>query len=370
MKNFYHRKKYQKKHLSPLKAAVGRSRPLRAWLTYASRLIQLAQRTGRINLESGMQEPYPEAVCLARHALLQCRPQGRAAFHAMEPPYVWRARLRRPPPPLFPRIFNTSLAQRTQKRMPLAYITGEAPFAGHLFRVNPHVLIPRSRLENLLDAPDTLLHWLGHERLERILDLGTGSGCLAIALALAFPEAQVDGTDISPEALQVAAENGRKLATGGRVRWIQSDLFANLGGRRYTLIVTNPPYVNQASMAARPMEYRHEPALALDGGTDGLALVAPIVRQAANFLTPHGVLLCEVGDETEACMRARWPTLPVEWIYFHFGASGVFMARQADLSRWIHGEGEGRDHAAPPIPRLGEAPPAYDHNRGLRPHPP
>ncbi|MEO5362563.1 MAG: 50S ribosomal protein L3 N(5)-glutamine methyltransferase [Magnetococcus sp. DMHC-8] len=313
-------------------------RTLQAWLDEATAQITAAE----VSLESGMQEPCLEAEYLAYHALLRCEAgaekpggralRGRAAARAVK---RWQARLQQPVPPAFPAIFADFLAHRLQHRLPAAYIIGEAPFAGYRFAVTPDVLIPRSRLENLLDDPARLRRLLGTRRIKRILDLGTGSGCLAIAFALAFPEARVDATDISPAALQVAVGNGRRFKLGERLQCLHSDLFSRLDGRRYTLIVTNPPYVSQAGMAALPAEYGHEPALALDGGVDGLALVEPILRQAADFLTTKGVLICEVGDDTGEQLMARWPDLPVEWIYFHFGASGVFAARREPLARWV-----------------------------------
>ncbi|MBF0462519.1 MAG: 50S ribosomal protein L3 N(5)-glutamine methyltransferase, partial [Magnetococcales bacterium] len=302
-------------------------RTLQAWLDDATAQITRAE----VSLESGMQEPCLEVEYLAYHAWLRAariageppRPRGGGERSAAKAIRAWQACLQQPPPPAFPAILAQFLAQRLQQRLPAAYITGEASFAGHRFLVTPDVLIPRSRIENLLDDPDELHRLLGGRRIRRILDLGTGCGCLAIAFALAFPAAEVDGTDISPAALQVAAENGRRFpAKRGlrqRLRWLQSDLFGQLAGRRYDLIVTNPPYVDQATLATLPVEYGHEPVLALDGGVDGLALVEPLLRQAAQFLTPKGVLICEVGDDTGERMMERWPDLPVEWIFFHFG---------------------------------------------------
>lgn len=303
---------------------------LQSWIDHAADCMTSAP----INLENGLQKPYLEAEYLAHHALSLCFSDPEHALHDDKKPLKWRKRLQKPPPPEFPALFADFLAQRLEQRLPAAYITGEAPFAGRRFAVNPHVLIPRSRIENLLDDPEELLAWLGRKRLPRILDLGTGSGCLAISFALAYPEAHVDASDISTEALAVAAENRRRFKLEKRMHLIHTSLFDAMQGRRYPLIVSNPPYVTHASMASLPTEYRHEPAIALDGGVDGLAIVEPLVRQAASFLSPNGALICEVGDETEAIIRARWPDFPVAWIYFHFGASGVFIARRADLRAW------------------------------------
>ncbi|MBF0161815.1 MAG: 50S ribosomal protein L3 N(5)-glutamine methyltransferase [Magnetococcales bacterium] len=316
---------------------------LQEWLDDATARITAAE----VSLDSGMQEAYLEAEYLAYHALLRCPGWAGGAGstrksaqkrHSAKAIQQWQACLQKPPPPPFAAIFADFLAQRLQQRRPAAYIVGEAPFAGHRFLVNDDVLIPRSRLENLLEDPAQLRRLLGRRRLRSILDLGTGCGCLAIAFALAFPEAQVDGTDISQAALAVAAANGRRFrkvkGMQRRLHWRHSDLFSQLQGRRYSLIISNPPYVTRATLAGLPSEYCHEPALALDGGVDGLALVEPILRQAAQFLTPRGVLICEVGDETGEILMERWPDLPVEWIYFHFGGSGVFAARRAALARW------------------------------------
>ena len=303
---------------------------LKDWITLAANQMEWA----KVNLENGLQKPYLEAEWLARRALTRCFEAQARQSNAQQAALSWKQQLQQPPPPQFSAIFADFLAQRIKERLPAAYIVGEAPFAGHLFAVNSSVLIPRSRIENLLEDPRTLSQWLKMKSLPHILDLCTGSGCLAIAFALAFPEAHVDATDISSDALLVAATNRSRFKLDERMELIHSHLFERLAGRRYNLIVTNPPYVCQASMASLPAEYCHEPALALDGGIDGLTLVEPILRQAAQFLTPHGMLICEVGDETEEIMRKRWPNLPVEWLNFHFGGSGVFAARRADLAQW------------------------------------
>ncbi|MEO5350140.1 MAG: 50S ribosomal protein L3 N(5)-glutamine methyltransferase [Magnetococcus sp. YQC-3] len=318
-------------HAAPL-------RTLQEWLDDATAQITAAE----VSLDNGMQEPCLEAEYLAYHALLRCRTEANRPFLTHDTHKTpsakavkqWRHALRQPPPAEFAAIFANFLAQRLQQRRPAAYITGEAPFAGYRFSVNADVLIPRSRIENMLDDPDRLRQLLGTRRVQRILDLGTGSGCLAIAFALAFPDALVDATDISPAALQVAQANRRRFHLEKRLQLLQSDLFSHLSGRRYTLIVSNPPYVSRPTLATLPTEYRHEPAMALDGGVDGLALVEPLLRQAAQFLTPKGLLICEVGDEAEERMQERWPDLPVEWIFFHFGGSGVFVARRKELAAW------------------------------------
>lgn len=294
---------------------------LSEWIHYAAKQIQQSEA----NLESGMQEPYLESEYLACHALS-------LDFEGLE------NILDQPPPPHFSSLFADLLAQRIQKRLPAAYISNEAYFAGHRFFVDSRVLIPRSRIENILDDPEELKALIDSTPIQHILDLGTGSGCLAITLALAFPQAQVDASDISTEALKVADKNRKKFQLEERLHLIHSNLFGNLTGKRYDLIVSNPPYVPQDTLDSLPLEYKHEPMLALDGGIDGLRLVEPILHQAAQFLNKNGLLICEVGDETEEILMAKWPNLPVEWIHFHFGASGVFAARQEDLESWSQGE--------------------------------
>lgn len=324
------KKKKTAKHPPPHPSPTKTLDTLGAWLAYTTQQIESTE----VNLENGMQEPYLEAEYLLQHALSLTISNKDHRKKSATKPIAWQKHLRQRPPPTFPAVFLEILHKRLQKRLPAAYITGEAFFGGYRFAVNPNVLIPRSRIENLLDSPKELALLLGRKHLKSILDLGTGSGCLAIAFALAFPEARVDASDISVEALRVAAKNRRRFKLEKRLQLIHSNLFDNLKGKQYTLIVANPPYVNQASMATLPAEYCHEPAVALEGGMDGLALVEPILRQSAQHLTPKGMLICEVGDETEGTMKKRWPDLPVEWIHFHFGASGVFAARCTDLAQW------------------------------------
>ncbi|MBF0183527.1 MAG: 50S ribosomal protein L3 N(5)-glutamine methyltransferase [Magnetococcales bacterium] len=329
--------------------SAGRQPTLQGWLDEATAQITAAE----VSLENGMQEACLEAEFLVYHALLRVLPaeevdrlrsEGGERRKIAKVLARWQNWLQRQPPPGFAAILTEFLHKRLQQRLPAAYVVGEAPFAGHLYLVTPAVLIPRSRIENMLADAKKLRRLFDKGEPKRILDLGTGSGCLAIAFAMAFPEAQVEGVDVSPAALAVAAANGCRFRMNSRVSWRQSDLFAQLGKSRYSLIVSNPPYVDQQSMAVLPQEYRHEPALALDGGVDGLAVVEPILRQAADHLTAEGVLICEVGDETEQRMRARWPTLQVNWIPFHFGASGVFVASRKNLLDWAEQlAGQGRE---------------------------
>ncbi|MBF0096039.1 MAG: 50S ribosomal protein L3 N(5)-glutamine methyltransferase [Magnetococcales bacterium] len=321
----------------PTQSAVPRT--IATWLQATTAQITATE----VSLESGMQEACLEAEFLVYHALLrvistseaaQLRSEGGDQRQVAQVLARWRKWLQREPPPGFAVILTEFLHKRLQQRLPAAYVVGEAPFAGHLFLVTPDVLIPRSRIENMLADRHKLSQLFGKKRPKRILDVGTGSGCLAIAFAWAFPEAKVDGVDLSAAALAVAQANGRRFKLEGRIEWHQSDLYAQLGQRRYDLIVSNPPYVDAQGMATLPVEYQQEPVLALAGGVDGLAVVEPLLRQAADHLTTDGLLICEVGDDTEQHFRQRWPELRVEWVPFHFGASGVFIARRESLAAW------------------------------------
>ncbi len=220
------------------------------------------------------------------------------------------------------------LQRRVRERRPAAYLTGEAWFAGWSFLVDERVLVPRSPIAELIE--ERFRPWVEPEAVTRILDLGTGSGCIAIACAHAFPGALVDAVDISGDALDVARENIRRHALGGRVAAIRSDLFGALGSARYDLIVTNPPYVREAAMAELPAEYRHEPALALAGGEQGLDVMRRVLAQAREHLTPGGVLVGEVGAGSEA-LEAAYPDLAFAWPEFRHGGYGVFVLPVAEL---------------------------------------
>jgi ribosomal protein L3 glutamine methyltransferase len=202
--------------------------------------------------------------------------------------------------------------RRVKERIPLAYLLKEAWLAGQSFHVDERVIVPRSHIAGLLPG-------LSRRPARRILDLCTGSGCLAILAARAFPGALVDAVDLSPAALAVARKNVARHRLGRRVRLKRSDLFAAVD-ERYDLILTNPPYVGAAAMAALPPEYRHEPRLALAGGADGLDLVARLLAQAGEHVTDGGLLVCEVGDGKAAVqrrfrgMKLAWP-LPEVFTY-------------------------------------------------------
>jgi len=199
--------------------------------------------------------------------------------------------------------------RRVRERIPLAYLLREAWLDGRTFHVDRRVIVPRSYISELLG--EGLRPWL-RRPVRRVLDLCTGSGCLAILAALAFPKARVDAADISAAALNVAQINVKRHRLERRVRIVRSDLFNALKSERYDLILTNPPYVDARTMKRLPREYLHEPVNALAAGRDGLAIVRGILAEASDHLTPRGVLVCEVGDSRRALERA-FPLLPFTW---------------------------------------------------------
>ena len=215
------------------------------------------------------------------------------------------------------------LARRIESRKPLAYLLGEAWLAGLNFEVNEQVLVPRSPLAELI--LDGFEPWLPPERLKRAVDVGTGSGCLAVALAHYWPQISVDAIDISEDALALARRNAEAHEVADRVQCIQSDLLDGVPGQRYDLILANPPYVPTASMADLPSEFRHEPELGLEAGTDGLDLVRRLLKAAPDHLTEHGILICEVGEAAEALENLLGPHLDLVWLEFAHGGDGVFL---------------------------------------------
>ena len=227
------------------------------------------------------------------------------------------------------RSVRAILRRRVQERTPAAYLTREAWLGEFRFHVDERVIVPRSFIAELLR--DGLAPWIADvRRVGKVLDLCTGSGCLAILAAHAFPKARVDAADLSAEALQVARRNVKDYSLEKRVHPVQTDLFDRLDARRYDLILSNPPYVNAAAMRALPREYRREPRLALAGGRDGLDLVRRMLAQAAAHLNPGGLLVVEIGHNRAALEKA-YPRLPFIWLETSAGEDYVFMLRKEDL---------------------------------------
>jgi ribosomal protein L3 glutamine methyltransferase len=215
------------------------------------------------------------------------------------------------------------IERRAEQRVPAAYITNEAWLGGYRFYVDERTIVPRSFIAELI--PDQFSPWIiDAEAVTNVLELCTGSGCLPIMLADAFPNAQVDAVDISPDALAVAQRNVNDYELQNRITLIQSDLYANVPQNKYELIVSNPPYVNATSMGRLPQEYLREPQIALAGGTDGMDLVREIVAGAGKRLTPNGLLVVEIGNEREHA-EAAFPDLELTWLSTSAGDDMVFL---------------------------------------------
>ncbi len=219
------------------------------------------------------------------------------------------------------------IERRVVERVPVAYLTGEAWFAGLSFKTDARALVPRSPIAELIESG--FEPWLAGREVQRALDLCTGSGCIAIAMAHYNPDWQVDGVDISDDALALAAENKARLLADN-VTLLKSDLFAGLSGRHYDLIVTNPPYVTNAETDALPREYGYEPELGLRAGDDGLDLVLKILRDAPIHLSEDGLLICEVGESEQHLVRLL-PEVDFAWIEFKVGQMGIFAVECREL---------------------------------------
>ena len=234
---------------------------------------------------------------------------------------------RQPVPSRDRRAIEALLAARISTRRPLPYLTGEAWFAGLPFHVDDRVLVPRSPFAELI--ANRFEPWVVPDGVERILEIGTGSGCIAVALARAFPGSRVVATDISPDALAVAARNVSRHALADRIELVETDLFAGLEGQ-FDLIVSNPPYVPVDDVATFPPEYGHEPRLALVSGSDGMETPARILHHAGRFLTPHGWLALEVGAGSGR-LEARFPTVPFVWPELVHGGDGIALIGAGEL---------------------------------------
>lgn len=266
-----------------------------------------------ISCAQGTSSPRDEAAAIVYHVLGLDHADLRAYDHEMTPAERDAC--------------ATLLRRRIRERIPAAYLLGEAWFAGLPFCIDERVLIPRSPFAELIAA--RFEPWFEVPAAPRILEIGTGSGCIAIACAIAFPESFVVATDVSPAALEVARINVERHGLGARVRLLNADLLAGIRGR-FDLIVSNPPYVPEGELRDMPEEFRHEPYAALAGGADGLDLVRRIVHGAAAHLAPDGWLAVEVGGGMEALEQA-FPAIPFLWPEFEAGGDGIALVAAGDL---------------------------------------
>ncbi|ODN43929.1 50S ribosomal protein L3 N(5)-glutamine methyltransferase [Piscirickettsia litoralis] len=265
----------------------------------------------------GTDNPWDDAVQLLRHAL---------SWPGEIPREMMNARLTSGEK----QQLLVLVEQRVNLRKPVPYITHEAWFYNLDFYVDENVLIPRSPIAELIEQH--FEPWVESSKIHRVLDLCTGSGCIGIACAVELPETLVDCVDISKEALQIARRNVDHHDLDERVNLIESDLFDQIQGK-YDVIVSNPPYVDAEDMSSLPDEYRHEPALALEAGHDGLDIVRRMLKEGKHYLNPHGVMIIEVGNSAVA-LEDSFPTVPFTWLEFERGGSGVFVISYEELVRY------------------------------------
>lgn len=224
------------------------------------------------------------------------------------------------------------ITRRVVEKIPAAYITKEGWFAGLQFYVDERVLVPRSPISEMVE--NQFSPWVDPDLVENVLDLCTGSGCIGIACAYAFPQAQVDLSDVSVDALEVAKININKHDASQRVTAIQSDIFNGLSGKSYDIIVSNPPYVDKEDMNDLSEEFHHEPELGLSSGNDGLDITRTILKQASQYLADNGILVLEVGNSQYA-LAEIFPQVPFQWIEFERGGDGVFSLTKEQLEEFF-----------------------------------
>lgn len=268
----------------------------------------------------GMENCLDEAVYLVLHALHLPPNLNESWFDSQVTPAERREVL-------------SLVMRRIKERRPAAYLTHEAWFCGLSFYVDERVLIPRSPIAELIES--SFEPWIDPDRVNNILDMGTGSGCIGIACAYAFPDVIVDLVDISPEALEVAQINVENHHLSERVYTHQSDGLSSLGTLKYDIIVSNPPYVDAANMAGLAPEFGYEPTLGLAAGEEGLDVVIPLINEAANHLNPQGILVVEVGDSAFS-LTQRFPGWPFQWLEFERGGHGVFLITREQIQQHGH----------------------------------
>ena len=286
---------------------------VRDWLRYAVS----AFTEGSLTFGHGTTSAYDEAVYLILHTL-------HLPLDTLEPFLDARLTLQEKS------VLMALLKQRVDQKIPASYLTHEAWLGEFKFYVDERVIVPRSFIAELLR--ERLVPWVAEaDHTTSVLDLCTGSGCLAIIAAYAFPNARVDAIDLSTDALQVAQRNISDYHLNDRVHLIESDLFSKISGRKYDIIISNPPYVDAESVSALPQEYLHEPKLALGSGNDGLDATRKILNLAAAHLTPHGILIVEIGHNRDA-LEAAFPELPFTWLEVSAGDEFVFLLHRNDLA--------------------------------------
>jgi ribosomal protein L3 glutamine methyltransferase len=294
-------------------------------------MARLFHRTTAESLIGSVQRRLTRAKVFFGHGTANARDEAAAlVYFVMRLPHDAPASLRRRATAAQVARIEALLERRITERVPLPYLTHEAWFAGLRFYVDERVLVPRSPFAELIEQQFS--PWIDAGRVRHALDLGTGSGCIALAMARAFPRARVDAVDIDAGALEVAAINRRRLRLTRRVRLIESDHFAALSGESYDIIASNPPYVGAREMRGLPREYRHEPRLALESGREGLDSVGIILHHAARHLRPRGLLVVEVGN-TERALRRAYPRMPFTWLDFERGGGGVFLLTREQLEK-------------------------------------